>query len=104
MRVFDLPQKDLESSFNHLLDYAEKSIAAWESEYEKPGAFSDFEPTAIIKKTRSGTNQNKAAETEISKKSIASRLTKWQLFLAIFLLGGGLLSLVAFVLYLLILP
>lgn len=104
MRVFDLPQKDLESSFNHLLDYAEKSIATWESEFEKPGAFSDFEPTAIIKKTRSGTNQNKAAEAEIIKQSLISRLTKWQLLIAIFLVGGGLLSLVAFVLYLLSRP
>lgn len=101
MRVFDLPQKDLESSFNHLLDYVEKSIATWEHEFEKPGAFSDFEPTAIIKKTRSGTNQNKVAETENAKQTVVSRLTKWQLVMALFVLTMGFILLVATVLYLL---
>jgi len=78
MRIFDLPQKDLETSFTAILDYAEKSIDQWENVKSTTGAFSEFEPTAIIKKPKSFTGQNRQSDTAQVQSALKRRFNLWQ--------------------------
>ena len=57
MRIFELPKKNTESSFQNILDLVDKSVSSWERKAGKSSAFGDEEMTAIVKKGKTEKNE-----------------------------------------------
>jgi hypothetical protein len=57
MRIFELPKKNTEASFQNILDIVEKSVSNWEKKAGKASAFGEGEMTAIVKKGKTEKNE-----------------------------------------------
>lgn len=57
MRIFELPKKNTEASFQNILDIVDKSVSLWEKKAGKASAFGEGEMTAIVKKGKTEKNE-----------------------------------------------